>query len=148
MLTKKIFRIKNSIIVVAIIIVLLFVLLTYFDRAIWGQNSMVVIPIIITITSLICLFNIIFTRYIIDDTGISIKSLIMKINIHWNEVEYIALQTDAKFVKVCVCVLGNSKVIGLSNWIKGYKKLIEITLEKTKENDKTKIGEGVYEILQ
>jgi len=123
-------------------------ILLYLDKYI-GLSHIDIIPIFIVGFSLFNQINIQFFSYtLVCEDCLTQKSLIRKITIHWDEIEYIVKQPPNILVRTSIGVFGNKKKINITPWTKDYKDLLRIIVEKSNSNSSIKIDPLVLEKIK
>lgn len=116
-------------------------------RTLFEANFLDYLLIFCAIFAMYNLINFLFSRYIINEHSLTLKTLLKDVSINWKEIDSIVWQHAGKLVKTSIGMCAKDKRISITAWTKDYVELIQLIVDKCVENDKVKIDSRIFEFL-
>lgn len=135
----KIFRYSFRLYLVYIVIMLVFLLEENFLPKIQIYFCMLIIMII---SFIFVILNLLITKIIIDDNGITFKNLYENKTLSWNDINSIVKTSTTGIT------LDAPKKMIISTWIKDYDLLLKLIVDNVANNDKIIIDLEIWKIIQ
>jgi len=140
-----IFKYRKSMYFISTIILILAILTIYIESVFWGKLVM----IFCILAELVALILLPRAYWKVEKNCIIIREIKLTKCLLWEDINQIILSPESIGILKNILIISNkfSEPIVISSFIKDYKKLIQIIIEKCKDNNEIFIDEEVLKII-